>query len=84
MTEDHQAGDMDLVEVRKVWGPAEMEVIKTLLASHGISSMTRGQVPQSILPMTTDGMGEIKILVPKKDASAAKKIIEQALEESKD
>ncbi|MBM3297496.1 MAG: DUF2007 domain-containing protein, partial [Candidatus Aminicenantes bacterium] len=79
MTEEYRDEDLVLVEVHKVWGPAEMEVIKTMLQSHGIPAMTRGQVPQSILPMTTDGMGEIKILVQKKDAALAKKLIGDAL-----
>ncbi len=75
--------DLEMVEVHKVWGPAETEVIKTLLESHGIFSMTRGHVLQSVLPMTTDGMGEIKILVPKKFAARAKKLIHDAIDNNK-
>ena len=84
MTDNKHDPDLDLVEVHKVWGPAEMEVNKTLLNSYDIPFMTRGQVPQSVLPLTTDGMGEIKILVPKKDAETAKKLIDDALKNKRD
>ncbi|MBN2200195.1 MAG: DUF2007 domain-containing protein [Candidatus Aminicenantes bacterium] len=83
MTDHRQDSSLDLVEVHRVWGPAEMEVIKTLLNNYEIPCMTRGQVPQSILPLTTDGMGEIKILVQKKDAELAKKLIEEALKKNR-
>ncbi len=78
---DREEEEMEPVEVHKVWGPAEMEVIKTLLDSHGIPVLTRGRVLQSVLPLSANGMGEIKILVPKKHAEIAKKIIAGAIEE---
>lgn len=81
MTDTRDGEEQDLVEIHKVWGPAELEVIKTLLESHGILFLTRGQVPQSILPMTADGMGQIKIFVQKQDAQIARKILEEAVQE---
>jgi hypothetical protein len=77
MTEKKSENDLDLVELFKVWGPAEAEVIKTMLESYGIPCLMRGQVVQSILPSSVDGMGEIKIFVPKKDLAKAKNLIEQ-------
>jgi len=76
MTEKNSENDLDLVELSKVWGPVEAEVIKTMLESYGIPCLMRGQVVQSILPYSVDGMGQIKILVPKKDLANAKKLIE--------
>jgi hypothetical protein len=78
MTENNGENDLDLVELVKVWGPAEMEIIKTMLESYGIPCLLRGQVVQSVLPYTVDGMGEVKCLVFKKDLAKAKKLIEQA------
>lgn len=83
MSDNKHDQGLDLVEVYKVWGPAEMEVIKTLLNSYEIPCITRGQAPQSVLPLTTDGMGEIRILVPQKDAETAKKLINDALKKSR-
>jgi len=77
MTEPNDDEDLDLVEVHKAWGPAEAEVIKSMLESYGISCLMRGKVLQSVLPFTADGMGEIKILVPKKDLAKAKNLIGQ-------
>jgi len=65
----------DLEELCKVWGLAEAEVVKSLLASYGIYSLFRGRVVQSVHAFSTDGLGEIKILVSKKDYEAAKKIL---------
>jgi hypothetical protein len=77
MTEKKIENDLDLVELSKVWGPAEAEVIKTMLESYGIPFFMRGQVVQSLLPYTVDGMGEVKILVSKKDLAKAKNLIKQ-------
>ncbi len=69
--------DLKLKEVGKVWGPAEAEVIKSFLESHGISCIFRGLVVQSIHPFSTDGLGEIKIIVSEKDYADAKKLLEE-------
>jgi len=70
--------DLQLKEVRKVWGPAEAEVIKSYLESNGISCVFRGKVTQSVHPFSADGLGEIKILVSNKDYTLAKKLLESA------
>jgi len=67
--------DLSLREVHKVWGPAEAEVIKTFLESNGIQCIFRGKVAQSLYPISSDGMGEIKILVSEKDYDLAKKLL---------
>jgi len=68
--------ELQLKEVHKVWGPAEAEVIKSYLESNGISCIFRGKVTQSVHPFSADGLGEIKILVSKKDYTLAKKLLE--------
>ena len=69
--------NVELKEVHKVWGPAEAEVIKSFLESHGIRCLLRGQVVQSVHPFSTDGLGEIKILVSEKDYPSAKKLLDK-------
>lgn len=68
---------LQLKEVHKVWGPAEAEVIRSFLQSHGISCLFRGQVVQSVHPFSADGLGEIKIFVSAKDYDLAKKLLEK-------
>lgn len=65
-----------LREVHKAWGPAEAEVIKSFLESQGIICLLKGRVVQSIHPFTTDGLGEIRILVTEKDYDEAKSLLE--------
>jgi hypothetical protein len=67
--------DQPLREIRSVWGQAEADVIRSLLESHGITSLFRGRVLQSIYPMTMDGLGEIKIFVTEKDYDTAMAVL---------
>jgi len=69
--------DAKIKEVRSVWGPAEAEVIKSFLESHGIKSILKGLVVQSVHPFSADGLGEIKIFVLEKDYELAKKLLAQ-------
>ncbi len=71
-----QDRESDFQEVYKAWGSAEAEVIKSFLKSHDIPCLFTGLVVQSVHPFSMDGLGEIKILVPKKDYSLAKKLLE--------
>lgn len=67
--------DARIKEVYSVWGPAEAEVIKSFLESHGIQCILKGLVVQSVHPFSADGLGEIKIFVLEKDYELAKKLI---------
>jgi hypothetical protein len=67
--------ESEFKEVYKAWGSPEAEVIKSYLESHGIPCLLRGLVVQSVHPFTMDGLGEIKILVPKKDHAVAEKLL---------
>lgn len=71
-----------LVTVATVQGPVEAEIIKSLLKSHGIRCLMRGQVVQSVHAFSADGLGKIKILVMKKNAETAKLLIHDAQEDS--
>jgi hypothetical protein len=67
--------DLGLKEVHTAWGPVEADVIKSFLESNGISCLFRGKVVQSVHPFSADGLGEVKILVSKKDFALAKKLL---------
>ncbi|MGD2294465.1 MAG: DUF2007 domain-containing protein [Candidatus Aminicenantes bacterium] len=68
--------DTRLKLVKKVWGPVEAEVIKSLLESHGISCVLKGLVVQSVHAFSVNGLGEIKIFVTEKDFDLARTLIE--------
>lgn len=68
--------DIILKELHSVWGPAEAEVLKSFLESHGIKCILKGLVVQSVHPFSADGLGEVKIFVDQRDYKKAKKLID--------
>jgi hypothetical protein len=69
--------DLNLKEVHRVWGLAEADVIKSFLESNGIACIYHGLVVPSIYSFTTDGMGEIRIMVKDSDFETAKELLEK-------
>lgn len=67
--------DADLVEVTRVFGPVEADLIKNFLQSHGIASIIRGRMAPFIYPFTVDGLAEFKVLVQKMDLEKARDLI---------
>ena len=67
--------ESEFKEVYKAWGSPEAEVIKSYLESNGIPCLLKGLVVQSVHPFTMNGLGEIKILVPRKDHAAAEQLL---------
>ncbi len=69
------AQSQDLVEVTHVWGLAAADVLKSYLESNGIPCVYRTSVVPFVHVFTTDGMGEIKIMVKAEDVEAAKALL---------
>lgn len=69
--------DLNMKEVHRVWGLAEADVIKSFLESNGIACIYHGLVVPSIYSFTTDGMGEIRIMVKESDYETAKELLEK-------
>jgi hypothetical protein len=68
--------DEQLEELTKVQGDFEAQLIKGMLESEGIGVDVRTGVCQSILPMTVNGLGEMRLFVLAKDLPAAKLLLE--------
>jgi hypothetical protein len=64
-----------LLELVRVMGPVEAEVIKNFLESQGISCILQGQMVQSVYPMSVDGMGELRVMVSEDDFPLAKELL---------
>ena len=64
-----------LVEVSRAYGEMEAQVIHSLLESHGIESMLKGEALRITHGFTMDGLAEVRILVRPEDAERAKEII---------
>lgn len=65
----------DLVVCHKVWGEPKAMLMKGLLEDFGIPVNLVTQVPQSVLPLTIDGLAEVRIMVRKRDLPHAREII---------
>jgi len=72
-----------LKDIQTAMGWVEADVIKSYLESNGIKCVFKGSGAQSILPQTTDGMGQIKIYVLEADAALAEKLLKKFGESSK-
>lgn len=65
----------DLVEIARVYGPFEADLIKNFLESHGVASIVRGRMAPFVYPFTVDGLAEFKVLVEKADREKAVELI---------
>ncbi len=69
------SSESKLKEVRRVWGPAEAEVVKSFLANYGLHCVFLGQANPTSYPIATDGLGEIRIMVAEEDYELAIKLL---------
>ena len=67
--------EADLVEVSRVYGPFEADLIKNFLESHGIISIIRGRTAPFVYPLTVDGMAEFKVFVQESDLEKARELV---------
>ena len=63
-------------------GEAEANLIRSVLAAHGIESMFATRIAQSVYPISVDGLGEIKVMVRAEDEERARQIIADYQKES--
>lgn len=65
--------DLEVVHIAQ--GELEANVIKSHLESEGIPVLLEYESVGRVIGLTVDGLGEIKVLVPREVAEAAKQII---------
>ena len=70
-----QEDEVDLVLCHKVWDQTKAQLIKGLLEDFGIPVNLVTHVPASILPITVDGLSEVRIMVRPRDLERAREII---------
>jgi ribonuclease III len=66
----------DLVVVFRTSSGIEAGIVRSLLEAHGILSVVSSDVPQSIFPLSVDGLGNIRIAVHPTESDEAERIIE--------
>lgn len=66
-----------MISVHTCWNDAEAEIVIGLLRAHDIDARANSEIPHTILPLTTDGLGEIQVLVREEDAELAHEILQR-------
>lgn len=65
----------DLAIIFRTHSDIEASIVRGLLESHGIQTLTSSDVPHSVFPLTIDGLGEVRVAVRESDAQEAARII---------
>ncbi len=68
---------MDIEVIHRCYDDMEAEMIRGLLEEEGIVCMVASSVPHSVMPLTMDGLGEVRISVSSGDAARARLIVEE-------
>ncbi|MCL5950885.1 MAG: DUF2007 domain-containing protein [Chloroflexi bacterium] len=68
------SGKHELVLVYTSSGPLAAEVVKAKLETAGIPVLLQSEA-QSVFSVTIDGMGAVKVLVPKEHEEAARQLL---------
>ena len=70
----------DLVPIFDAQGESEAGLVRGLLASHGIETVTLTDSVQSVYPLTFDGLGMVRIMVRPEDADMARRVLRTGVE----
>jgi Putative prokaryotic signal transducing protein len=74
----HADGAGDPVErmvVYRTWSDQEAQILKGLLESYGIPVLLDSDISHSLYPLTLDGLGETRVLVPGEARAEAESIL---------
>ena len=64
-----------LTPVHICWSDHEAEIVVSFLAASDIPAITNSAVAHSIYPLTTDGLGEVQVLVAEDMAQEARRLL---------
>ena len=70
---------MDSKIIRRTWSDTEAELIRGLLESYGIPCSVISDITHSVVPLSVDGLGEIRLSVPEEAAEEAEQILREHL-----
>ena len=68
---------MEAKVIFRTWDDTEAELIRSLMESYGIPCSVISDVTHSVLPLTVNGLGEIRLSVPVEAAEEAEQILEE-------
>lgn len=79
-----QEKERPVVSIHECYDDGEAEVVIALLREHGIEGIANSEVPHSVLPLTTDGLGKVRVLVDEDAAEKALAIIDESRKSSEE
>lgn len=72
-----------MVTVHVCWSDGEAAIVMAYLESQGIESRMNSEVPHTVLPLTVDGLGEVRVMVVEEDADRARQVLRERQEEAR-
>jgi Putative prokaryotic signal transducing protein len=63
--------------ILKTWDDTEAELIRGLLESYGIPCSVISDITHTVVPLTVDGLGEIRVSVPEEAVGEALRILRE-------
>lgn len=67
--------------VVRTWSDGEALLVRQILESYGIPCQVVSDVPHTVLPLSIDGLGEIRIFVPASRLDEARSLLAEHLRE---
>ncbi len=68
-------GQRGVVLLMRTWNDTEAEMVRQILAGHGIPCQVVSDVPHTVWPIAVDGLGEVRILVKASREAEARNLI---------
>jgi hypothetical protein len=66
--------------VHRCYSDIEANQIRDILEQAGITCQVASDIPHTVFPVTTDGLGEVRLSVIEKDVERARQLISDFLE----
>jgi hypothetical protein len=63
------------VLLMRTWSDTEAALVRQLLEGYGIPCQVVSDVPHTVLPISVNGLGEVRILVPRSRLEEAKNLL---------
>ena len=85
MTNDAEEPALKRAELlMTTWDDGEAALVSQILRNAGIPTQVVSDVPHSVYPLTVDGLGEVRILVPAESLERARALLDEHLRDGRE
>jgi hypothetical protein len=71
---------VNTIVVHRCYSDIEANQLRDILEQAGITCQVASDIPHTVFPVTTDGLGEVRVSVVEKDSERARRLIAEFLE----